>query len=305
MCRPEKPIATSNVALRELQEWLRDQRGRTGQGYRALAVRAGCHATTLQRAASSEAVPKLQTVLNYARACDASPDEARHLWKRARYEQTRRARGGRGRPAPRPEFIRDFVDLEAALVDLYEKAGSPAFRTMEQRAGRYGLLPRSTAHRITNKQAMPHNLPQFKAYLRACEVPEVDWPRWESAWARAWRHEKQDDLTPFDTFGPDSSSHDTNPWFVTSETTRQETAETFEMASMPYLHDVQADGKLYVDAKRAALLRQVPAQMKLHDPVHFLRQRKGRLNRRNPSRRPSQLALPLDDPATRTADRLF
>jgi hypothetical protein len=104
--RPEKPITTSNSALRELQEWLRDQRDRTGQAYRALSVRAGCHATTLQRAASAETVPKLQTVLNYARACDASPDEARHLWKRARYEECRLARGGRSQIIPRPRVGR-------------------------------------------------------------------------------------------------------------------------------------------------------------------------------------------------------
>ncbi|MFG3207856.1 helix-turn-helix domain-containing protein [Streptomyces sp. NPDC048192] len=194
MCRPERPLTTSNKALRELQEWLREQRKRTRQGYRALSVRAGCHATTLQRAASGETVPKLQTVLNYARACDAPPEEARLLWKRARYEETRLARAGRGRPAPRPAFIRDFVDLGAALVELYEKAGSPPLRTMEQRAGGYGALPRSSAHRIVNKQAMPHGLRQFQAYLRACEVPEAEWPDWEAAWTRAWRHEKHDDF---------------------------------------------------------------------------------------------------------------
>ncbi|MGV9652187.1 helix-turn-helix domain-containing protein [Streptomyces sp. NPDC003554] len=180
--------------MRELAEWLRDQRKRTGQGYRALSVRAGFHATTLQRAASGENVPKLQTVLGYARACDASPEEARLLWKRARYEETRRARGGRGLPSPRPDFIRDFVDMSAALHDLYEKAGSPALRTMEQRAGNYGELPRSTLHRIVTKQAMPHSQRQFQAYLRACEVPEAEWPDWEAAWTRAWRHEKQDDF---------------------------------------------------------------------------------------------------------------
>ncbi|MFD9097844.1 helix-turn-helix domain-containing protein [Streptomyces collinus] len=195
MCRPEKPIATRNKALRELAEWLRDQRERTRQGYRTLSGRAGFHATTLQRAASGESVPKLQTVLGYARACDASPEEARRLWKRARYEETRQARGGRGLPSPRPALIRDFVDMSAALHDLYEKAGSPPLRTMEQRAGNFGVLPRSTAHRIVTKQAMPHSKQQFQAYLRACEVPEAEWPDWEGAWMRAWRHEKQDDFT--------------------------------------------------------------------------------------------------------------
>ncbi|MGW4576613.1 helix-turn-helix domain-containing protein [Streptomyces tendae] len=192
MCRPERPLTTANKALRELQEWLRDQRTRTSQGYRTLAARVGCHATTLQRAASGETVPKLQTVLNYARACDASPEEARRLWRNARYEHTRQTRPGRGRPVPRPEYVYDFADLSTAVQDLYEKAGSPPLRTMEQRAGGFGHLPRSTAHRIVTKQAMPHSIQQFQAYLRACEVPEADWPDWEAAWARAWRHEKRD-----------------------------------------------------------------------------------------------------------------
>ncbi|WP_328674888.1 helix-turn-helix domain-containing protein [Streptomyces sp. NBC_00343] len=198
MCRPEKPITTDNTALRELAEWLRDQRERTRHGYRALSARAGCHATTLQRAASGDGVPRLQTVLNYARACDASPEEARRLWKQARYEEVRLARGGRV-PVPRPELIRDFVDLSAALQDLYEKSGSPSLRTMEQRAGNYGVLPRSTAHRIVTKQAMPHSLRQFQAYLQACEVPETEWPGWEAAWTRAWRHEKRDDFAALGT----------------------------------------------------------------------------------------------------------
>lgn len=193
MCRPEKPISTGNKALRELQEWLREQRARAGQSYRTLAVRAGCHATTLQRAASSDVVPRLQPVLNYARACDASPEDARRLWKAARYEETRSGRSGRSQRAPRPEFIRDVADLSAALQDLYEKDGSPPLRTMEQRAGRYSVLPRSTAYRIINRQAVPHSLDQFRAYLRACEVPEEEWSAWETAWTRAWRHEKQED----------------------------------------------------------------------------------------------------------------
>lgn len=227
MGRPEKPITTSSKALRELQEWLRVERARTGQGYRSLSVRAGCHATTLQRAASGETVPKLSVVLGYARACDASSDEARRLWKQARYEASRMARGRRGHPAPRPEFIRDFVDLGAALVDLYEKAGSPAQRTMEQRAGSYGVLPRSTARRIVNKQAVPHDLPQFLAYLRACEVPEADWPRWETAWTRAWRYEKQDAIG---SFGMGRKIMDESPWF-TVVPEAQELREAFGLPS--------------------------------------------------------------------------
>ncbi|AVV46706.1 hypothetical protein C6376_40580 [Streptomyces sp. P3] len=84
--------------------------------------------------------------------------------------------------------------MSAALHDLYEKAGSPTLRTMEQRAGNFGVLPHRTVHRIVTKQAMPHSKRQFQAYLQACEVPETEWPSWEAAWTRAWRHEKQDDF---------------------------------------------------------------------------------------------------------------
>jgi hypothetical protein len=259
VCRPEKPITTSNKALRELAEWLRDQRERTRQGYRALSVRAGCHATTLQRATSGASVPKLQTVLSYAQACDASPEEARRLRKQARYEEVRRARGGRGLPVPRPELIRDFVDLSAALQDLYEKAGSPALRTMEQRAGKYGLLPRSTAHRIVTKQAMPHSLQQFQAYLRACEVPEADWPDWEAAWTRAWRHEKHDGFAALGTAGsPDTEQQ---PWFAPPS------------AAAIYNRQVQELNAAELFVPRDATRRRAPLPVRPRDPVQRRRRR--------------------------------
>ncbi|MFJ2736070.1 helix-turn-helix domain-containing protein [Streptomyces sp. NPDC087317] len=300
MCRPEKPITTNNSALRELQEWLRDQRNRTEQGYRALSVRAGCHATTLQRAASSQTVPKLQTVLNYARACDASPEEARRLWKRARYEETRRARGGRGLPAPRPEFIRDFVDLGAAVVDLYEKAGSPTLRTMEQRAGGYGVLPRSTAHRIKTKQTMPHSLSQFRAYLRACEVPEADWLQWEGAWTRAWRHEKQDDFAALGTFGTPG----TEPWFAASQEVLREMEETTGATSKQYLQELQHRAHLYVN--HGGPLHPTPVQVKHRDPVQPARKRGVRAHRYHLPERPvpGQLTFPIGEP-TPEPDAVF
>lgn len=62
---------------------------------------------------------------------------------------------------------------------------------MEQRAGKYGVLPCSSGHRVVTKQAMPHGLSQLRAYLRACEVPEVDWSEGEAAWIRVLRQEKQ------------------------------------------------------------------------------------------------------------------
>ncbi|MEV0035499.1 helix-turn-helix transcriptional regulator [Streptomyces sp. NPDC050804] len=294
MCRPEKPLTTSNKALRELQDWLRDQRKRTQQGYRALSVRAGCHATTLQRAASGETVPKLQTVLNYARACDASPEEARRLWRQARYEQTRRARGGRSVPAPRPEFIRDFIDLSAALQDLYEKVGSPALRAMEQRAGKYGFLPRSTAHRIVTKRAMPHSLQQFQAYLRACEVPEADWPGWEAAWTRAWRHEKFDDFAALGTISPDAEQRN---WFavVDPEEIVKKGAETLHTSIESQLQEYY-EMELFVP--RDGARSRVSFPVRLRDQVQRVRQRgPGPASRHVPGRPvPGQLACVIGEP---------
>ncbi|MCX4792624.1 helix-turn-helix domain-containing protein [Streptomyces sp. NBC_01221] len=190
MGRPEKEIATTNAALRHLAEWLRDQRARAGLSYRELANRAGLHATTLQRVASGSSVPQLMPVLAYARGCDAQPEEARRLWQRARREHVRTQHGRQ--PAPAPAFVRDFADLSAALRGLYERACAPSLRIMERRAGGFGALPRSSAHRIVNKQTVPHSLQQFQAFLRACEVPVEQWKEWEDAWTRAWRFEKQE-----------------------------------------------------------------------------------------------------------------
>lgn len=190
MGRPEKAITTSNMALRRLAEWLRMQRVWAGLTYRELADRAGLHATTLQRAASGASVPRLTPVLAYAQACDAPPEEARRLWRQARREHVRDQHGRHSAPSPR--LVRDFADLSAALRDVYEQAGAPPLRTMEKRAGDFGVLPRSSAHRMVNKQMVPHTLEQFRGFLRACDVPP-DWKVWEDAWNRAWRFEKQEE----------------------------------------------------------------------------------------------------------------
>ncbi|MFD5341532.1 helix-turn-helix domain-containing protein [Streptomyces hawaiiensis] len=320
MCRPEKPLTTSNKALRALQEWLREMRERAGLGYRALSVRAGCHATTLQRAASGEIVPKLQTVLSYARACDASPEEARLLWKQARYEETRLARAGRSRPAPRPQFIRDVVDLGAALVELYEKAGSPPLRIMEQRAGGYGALPRSSAHRIVNKRAMPHGLRQFQAYLRACEVPEVEWSDWEAAWTRAWRHEKQDDFVAISGHHDLADQEMINAWnkvgVYTRRLLRDRPGYFQDRASDVRVVFTDGNGqrlgqpdrtKAYETPRRASDLRIVLtdgsgkcldhlAQTKAPETPRRVRPIVGRLHRHTSEQPVPQLALPFGDP---------
>lgn len=189
MGRPERPVTTSNKALAELVSWMREQRTLAGRSYRELATRTKCTATTLQRAASGDSVPRLGTVLSYARACDASLETAKMFWKAARYEEA--TQGSRVVP-PRPALIWDTADLGVALVDLYRRAGSPSLRSMEERAGGYGVLPRSAAHRIVTRQTIPLNPRQFKGFLTACDVPEGEQETWIAAWSRAARLEKQE-----------------------------------------------------------------------------------------------------------------
>ncbi|WP_443079443.1 helix-turn-helix domain-containing protein [Streptomyces sp. NBC_01724] len=166
MGRRERPIVTNNKALRVLTGWLREQRLRAGQPtYRELAEKAGCHATTLQRAASGDSVPRLPAVLAYARACDASRLEAKRLWKQARHEETQSVRSGRRPAAPPPELVRDFADMCAVLQDLYEKAGSPPLRKMETEAGtaaEYG----PPDHQEAGDAAQPQTVPGIPSGVR-------------------------------------------------------------------------------------------------------------------------------------------
>ncbi|MFI2318459.1 hypothetical protein AMK17_32270 [Streptomyces sp. CB00072] len=196
MGRIEKEIATDSPALRELVQWLRDRRTAARLTYRELADLTGLHATTLQRVASGHTVPMLDRVLAYAWACEARGDEAHRLWLRARRERARA--GGSARPAPSPALVGDLAELSAALRGLYEEAGGPPLRVMEERAGSFGSLPRSAAHRIVSKQSVPRDLNQLQAFLRACDLPESRWKPWESAWSRAWRVEKQEHGVWFD-----------------------------------------------------------------------------------------------------------
>ncbi|MFF3978369.1 helix-turn-helix domain-containing protein [Streptomyces sp. NPDC001828] len=192
MGRPELPVALTTVPLTALGKWLRHYRAQAGIGYREMSARTGFSPATLQRAADGKKVPKLPVVLAYAEACSASTDVAEQMWKQARYTETRslRTKGG----VPRPRMIRDIADLGVALVDLYRRAGSPSTHKMQEKAGEYGVLPRSSAHRIVTRQTVPHSEAQLQGFLRACDVPEAEWTQWKQAWSRARQRDRQTDL---------------------------------------------------------------------------------------------------------------
>ncbi|MFF8414492.1 helix-turn-helix domain-containing protein [Streptomyces omiyaensis] len=213
---------TSSKALSDLALWLREQRARSGRTYRELATRTKCAATTLQRAASGDAVPSRATVLSYARACDASAEVALKLWKAAKYEA---ATNGRRNQVPKPDLIWNLAELSRALIDLYLRAGAPPLRLMETRAGGLGLLPRSAAHRIVKGLTIPFYSNQFKAFLKACEVPDHEHEKWVGAWARAIRTDRQEHMpdavdlpewyVPRDQ--QEAAPVNESPWFVTHQ----------------------------------------------------------------------------------------
>ncbi|WP_406739549.1 BTAD domain-containing putative transcriptional regulator [Streptomyces sp. NBC_00853] len=187
MGRKERPIASSNRALVALAQWLRDQRLAGGYSYAELAARAGCHATTLQRAASGRSVPSAGSVRAYARACGASEDRAMALWRQARRRTFRSSSGG----SPNPLDIDGIHTFQAGLRTLYELAGRPSVREMERRAGT-GRLPHSTAHRIVRSRTVPRDIHQLTGFLTACGVAPAEHLLWIDAWRCALGRE-----TPF------------------------------------------------------------------------------------------------------------
>nr|QIZ01195.1 helix-turn-helix domain-containing protein [Streptomyces sp. S1D4-11] len=181
MGRKEKPIGSSrDEGLFRLAQWLRDQRSASGCSYAELAARAGCHATTLQRAASGRSVPSARSVRAYALACGASQDAAMELWRKARRRSVRSAEG-----PPNPLDINGIDMFCAGLRELYEAAGRPSLRDMERSAGGLGRLPHSTAHRIVLGRTVPRDVHQLTGYLTACSVAVVEHPLWVDAWRRA------------------------------------------------------------------------------------------------------------------------
>ncbi|WP_433154436.1 BTAD domain-containing putative transcriptional regulator [Streptomyces chartreusis] len=172
-----------------LARWLRDQRSNSGCSYAELAARVDLHATTLQRAASGQSVPSERSVRAYAVACGASVDTALDLWRQARRGRLRSA----GPASPSPHDIDGIEMLRAGLRELYELAGRPSVRVMEERAGA-GRLPHSTAHRILLGRTVPRDAHQLTGFLTACLVTSSEHPAWVTAWQRT--RGKQQDATP-------------------------------------------------------------------------------------------------------------
>ncbi|MEU6244003.1 helix-turn-helix transcriptional regulator [Streptomyces sp. NPDC047024] len=179
MGRHENPVAPCDRELEKLVLFLRGHRGRASLNYRELAVRSGCSASTLIRAAAGEQMPKLKTVRAYAVGCGADPDEAERLWKRARYRATR----GCPEQIPHPRYVQDFAGLHAALADLYRKDGARPYRELETASN--GILAHATVGRFL-RQAGGRPTRQFvRAFALTCGAKGLALREWEQAWDRA------------------------------------------------------------------------------------------------------------------------
>lgn len=202
--RPVKtaPSGPHHAALARRLHELRQEAGLTfaelaertaALGEPALAVSAA----TLKRAAGCRTLPKQITVVAYARGCGAiarQEQEVLRLWARARAK----TRGIlRQLHAPAVHNIRTRREFTAALAAVYESAGAPPLRTVQQRAGTVPqpvaaasenevfLLPLGTLWRIANRKT---KLPAWKhceAFLRGCGISGAHTLQ---DWKRAWRH---------------------------------------------------------------------------------------------------------------------
>ncbi|MCP9213383.1 helix-turn-helix domain-containing protein [Streptomyces sp. NEAU-Y11] len=189
MGRPETSIATPDLALRKLAEWLRKQRKDARITYAEMAERTVFSVATLSRATTGERIPKLPVAEAYARACGASAKEARRLWRAARYSEYRQTHP-RSNAVPL-HLVREPADMVTALQHLYYRAGAMPIDEMERRAGDHGELPHTTLLRMVHGKTMLSRR-QLAAFLKVCEVPPTEHAQWTRAWMRAWRHRELD-----------------------------------------------------------------------------------------------------------------
>lgn len=155
--------------------------------YEELGALTKLDSTRLSRAAGGVKLPSEEVVLAFNRAC-AGPEDVLELWRRARDEVHPR----RGLlPAPRLDLVLSRADLAAKLYNAYVEGEAHSVRDLERRAEtrarEFGLLPRSTAHRIIQRKSTPTSEQQLRAFLAACGVPDGEHPQWVEAWRRAER----------------------------------------------------------------------------------------------------------------------
>ncbi|MGW3311466.1 helix-turn-helix domain-containing protein [Streptomyces sp. NPDC001073] len=190
MTSPSRAVRRAGQRHVHLSGVLTKLREDSGLTFGELAARTTVSASALKRAADLHTpVAPEHVVTAFARACGADADQEREvlkLWRAARAEQ----RGILATlHAPAVAAIRTGADLTAALAAAYERAGAPALRVLQERATTDGtdgalLLPRTSAWRITRREARPTTWTQCAAFLRGCGIHPRRMPDWHDAWTR-------------------------------------------------------------------------------------------------------------------------
>jgi hypothetical protein len=132
-------------------------------------------------------VPRRTTVEAYVEGCGGGQEAVRaadELWRQARVEERGRLVHLR---APRPELIGDEGDLSRALEVVWEQAGAPSLREIKDRSGNSLALPVSSAARIVNRDAIPADEQQLRAFLAGCGIPSERHTPWLSAFEKVTR----------------------------------------------------------------------------------------------------------------------
>ncbi|WP_374117016.1 helix-turn-helix domain-containing protein [Streptomyces sp. MNU76] len=191
MGRRENPIGARNQSLALLASRLRSWRQEAGLTYAQLAERTPYSAATLSRAASGRTVPAREVVVAFAGACGGEPRHAEYLWRWARVDRFEVAGKRRRSRRVHVTLIRDFAELHAGMVELYQLDGSCSYRELESRAVAVGeRLPRTTIGRFLTRATVPSR-DFVLAFVRACGVDDHELEAWGQAWDRARRQRRK------------------------------------------------------------------------------------------------------------------
>jgi transcriptional regulator with XRE-family HTH domain len=184
MGRTSHPVDESNKARAEIAYKLRGYLEDAGLTFEELAEHTpGVSRVTLQRAASGKCLAKVQTLRLFAEACGRSEEEIQELLLK-RIEARIIERGVLpSLRAPNPRLISDERDMSRSLEYLYEAAGAPPLREIQERSEDPLSLPISTIGRIVNRKTLPADKRQLLSFVRGCGIRgRRELEAWSSAW---------------------------------------------------------------------------------------------------------------------------
>ncbi|WP_426402840.1 hypothetical protein ACN9M0_00445 [Streptomyces sp. R-07] len=218
MGRPKTPL-TGQGPVHTLAQRLRTLRERVGKPYHAMS--GAYSVATLARADRGDRLPRWQTVLAYARACDATEQDLadlQQLWRAANHSQARARQSADDQTRfIAPAYITSVEDLHTSLQYLYLASGAPSLRELCRRdpTGRLPALSRTTAHSLLTGRRPP-SLTTMLAFLARCLATadggahrHHDIPAWKEAWTRA-QHPPTDAARPA-TPTPSPTTHPAPP----------------------------------------------------------------------------------------------